>query len=318
MRHILLALLLSGYISAPAIAAPADSHESPPITHVIYITLDGVRWQDVFLNHSYLATFWHKYADTGVMYGAPGSHTTMETGSVPTSLPSYQSQMAGSVQPCKDNECGRIRVETLAETLIHKKHWQKQDVAIFSNWEKIDEAVQHKPGTVYISTGNMPVYDPLTNQPDEVMTKVNREQALEHRNDKDRYDKTTFAQAMHYLTKYQPHFMWISLGDGDEYAHDGKLAQYHQTLRFYDKAIDQLFTTLATLGLAKETMVIITTDHGRANGVNWTSHGVEYPESKRSWAFVTNGDLKPVSIDNNIRHYSTLSVRPTVESAFGI
>lgn len=32
------------------------------IKRVIYLTLDGVRWQDVFLNRSYFSTFWNKHA----------------------------------------------------------------------------------------------------------------------------------------------------------------------------------------------------------------------------------------------------------------
>lgn len=307
-------LLFSCLFPITTFAAETLAQDPIKVDHVIYITLDGTRWQEVFLNHKYLPRFWLRHARQTTFYGKPKTDDKMEVASIPTSLPSYQSQMAGYVQPCDSNECGRIQVETIAENLVHTYGYNKKDVAVFSSWYEIAYAAEHIEGTIFTNSGNMPVADPDTQQADPVMDKINQEQALDHPDGSDRYDKYTFAQALHYLKKYQPKFMWISMQDTDEAAHQGDWNGYVQALNNYDQDIDTLLTTLKRMKLDKSTLVIITTDHGRGNGKNWTTHGPKIPESKQTWAFVINGKLK----FNQDGQYNTLSIRPSIEDALGL
>src|SRR5207248_2963214 len=91
-----------------------SSNASPPInnkiTRVIYVTFDGTRWQDIFLDHSHFKKFWKTYSRDAALYGEPGSNKVIEVASTPISLPSYQSQMTGAIQPCENNNCGRVKV----------------------------------------------------------------------------------------------------------------------------------------------------------------------------------------------------------------
>ncbi len=311
LRLFMIILLLFTFSSS--IANP-----SPKINHVIYVTLDGVRWQDVYLDHSYLKTFWEKHANKMNNYGMPNTASTMAVASVPTSLPSYQSQMSGSIQPCVTNQCGRITVKTLPENLMEKLSLRKQDVAVFSSWYEISYSVEHIFGSVYTNTGNFPVYDPNTQTADDVMYDLNLRQTYDAPGDHERYDKYTFAQAIHYFETYKPRFLWISLNDADEAAHASNLNRYHDAIKFYDYALDEVFSKLKAMHIENETMVIVTTDHGRGNGALWTSHGPGIPGCKQTWAFVMNGNLKPVSQSGGTFNYNTLSVRPTVEAAFDI
>lgn len=287
-----------------------------PIEHVIYLTLDGTRWQDIYLDQFRFPKLWHEYAKQGHFYGLPNSQEKIEVAAIPVSLPSYQSQMAGSVQACNGNECGRIPVETLPEYLLRRFNLQRQDVVVFSSWWEIGLALEHKLGAVLSNIGNAPVQDPVTATVDPIMQALNNEQLLDQPTDeRDRFDPYTFAQALHYFEKYQPRFMWIALTDADKVAHEEDLNAYHHMLSFYDNAIDALFKKLASLNLTAKTMVIITTDHGRADGANWVTHGPEFPESKQTWAFVMNGELQPDPTQAKPHYYSTLSIRPTIIEA---
>jgi hypothetical protein len=315
MLKIYLCCILSFFLSASTFA---NTEPKTNIKHVIYITFDGTRWQDVFNDHSYFQKLWQSYSQQVIFYGAPNSQSTMETATIPVSLPSYHGQMAGSVQPCDGNECGRIQVQTFPENILHTLKLTKKDVVTFSSWPEIGLSVESVMGTTLANTGNQPMIDPITQKPDAVMLNINNQQAADHPDGSDRYDKYTFAQAIHYFEKHQPTFMWISLDDADESAHEKDLLRYHQTLYFYDNALDTLFKTLKKLGVDKNTLVIVTTDHGRGNGDRWDTHGVEFPESKQTWGFVMNGELLPISQDNAGIHYSTLSIRPTIESALGV
>lgn len=308
----ILALFFSSFTFAqePQVLSPKK------IKYVIYITLDGVRWQDFFLYRQYFNIFWNKYANQVNIYGKPGDHNSMTVASVPVSLPSYQSQMTGRVEACRDNNCGRVTIETLPEKLKKELSLQKKDVAIFASWFEIEYAAQHLEGSVFTNTANTPVFDPDTQIADSVMEDLNLQQSADHYPDDDitRFDKYTIAQAMHYFETYLPRFLWISLDDADEAAHGNNRNAYISTLTLYDNFIDNLFTKLHDLDIDKETMVIVTTDHGRGIGPRWSDHGPGDPASNVTWAFVMNGELTPISSHNNITNYSTLSIRPTVES----
>lgn len=311
----LLIILVSLFAFSSSIAAinPHKPHEKK-IKYVIYMTFDGTRWQDIFLDHSHLKTFWEKHANKVNFYGMPNTKKNISVASIPISLPSYQSQMSGAIQPCFGNQCGRITVQTLPESLKEKLHLQQQDVAVFSSWYEVTYSTEHFYGSIYTNTGNFPVYDPNTHTADAVMYDLNMQQTNDTPGESTRFDKYTFAQAMHYFETYKPRFLWISLNESDEAAHEGNLQAYHKALEFYDHALDEVFTKLKMMNIEDETMLIVTTDHGRGNGPLWTSHGPGILASKQTWAFVMNGELKPVSQSRDILNYSTLSIRPTVEA----
>src|SRR3990167_7016960 len=257
MLRLLGSFFLYCFLSSLAFAIVPQKLNAHKITRVIYITFDGTRWQDVFNEHPYFPKLWNDYAKYLNFYGAPNSNTTMETASIPVSLPSYQAQMAGFVQPCAGNECGRISVETVAEGIVHRLGVSKKEVAIFASWSGIGFASESILDTTYTNAGNVSVVDPDTQQADPVMTDLNQKQILDHIGP-DRFDKYTFPQALHYLEKYQPRFLWISFNDADDLAHEGDLQGYHHILQFYDNALDTLFITLKKLHLDQETMVIVT------------------------------------------------------------
>lgn len=304
-------VLLAALLPATVIAQPL-AHSK--IKHVIYITLDGTRWQDVLIDKR-MPILWNKYSDAGKWYGVPDGNTKIEVASVPISLPSYQSQMSGYVQPCNDNDCGRINVQTMPERLLKEFNFKKKEVATFSSWTYIAQALESVAGYTYSNTGNLPVYDPDTNIADAEMARLNALQVQDHPEYGDRFDKYTFAQAIHYFEVYQPKFLWIALTEADEAAHNNDLPAYQKIFSLYDEQIDKLLTKIKAMHVADDTMVIVTTDHGRGNGKNWTSHGPHLPSSKRTWAFVYNGDLAPIGQDGKFLRYSTTSIRPTIEGA---
>lgn len=304
------------FIAAHSWAAPVQGGKK--INHVVLITLDGVRWQDFYQARNNFPYIWLKYAKDLTFYGMPESDATMETASVPVSLPSYQSMSTGTVQPCTNNECSRVKTETFPEALVRKLKLDKKDVATFSSWGIMQSAVESVEGTTYTSLGNIPVVDPDTNLPDNVMVELNAIQKFDDAGGGDRLDPYTLSQALHYFQVYKPRFMWISLAVSDTAAHMGDIGLYGALLRYYDESFNRLFELLKAEGIDQETMVIVTTDHGRGDGVNWTSHGPAFPESKRTWAFVYHGELKPISINENVKHYNTLSIRPTIEEALGL
>ena len=298
MRYCLAFLCL--FVTTLALAAPAYDR-------VIYVTLDGTRYEDSLIQHPDFKALREKYAAQLKVYGLKKE---MQVASVPTSLPSYESQMAGEIQECYNNECPRIAVETIPEELLVRLRLPPHKLAVFASWSAIDNAWQHIPGAVYSNTGVTDATDPLTGLADAFMVKVNALQKIHLYDKNNRYDRYTWQLAWHYFKKYQPTFLWIALQDSDEEAHQDHRKAYNNALSFFAKSLDTLFSELAKEP-NKRTLVIVTTDHGRGKGKNWIKHGIDYTHSRYTWALVLNGELMP---DQN-GQYSTLSIRPTVIEA---
>ena len=119
--------------------------------------------------------------------------------------------------------------------------------------------------------------------------------------------------ALRYLKTTQPRFLFISLNDADEWGHQGNYSEYIKTLAQYDDWISELSTTLETMGdYGKETTLIVTTDHGRGDGSNWTNHGTSAPESKYIWLYAGGPKLKNIPTPKTT--YAHNDIRPTIQA----
>jgi len=82
--------------------------------------------------------------------------------------------------------------------------------------------------------------------------------------------------ALAYLQKKHPRVLYISYGETDDFAHDGRYDHYLHAAHSTDKFIADLWTFCQADPVYKnKTTFVITTDHGRGDLVKkeWTSHG---------------------------------------------
>ena len=102
----------------------------------------------------------------------------------------------------------------------------------------------------------------------------------------DRLDGLTYAIAKEYLQTYKPKIT-LSLGEMDEWAHSGKYDFYLDAIKKADHILGDLWNTLQSMPFYKDnTFLIITTDHGRGNGIEWTSHNNKIVGSNETWMAV--------------------------------
>jgi len=89
-----------------------------------------------------------------------------------------------------------------------------------------------------------------------------------------RLDSFTYRYAKDYLLTVKPKVMSISLGETDDFAHDGHYDSYLSSAHQTDKFIADLWQTLqSTPGYKNNTVLMITTDHGRgSNSDDWQHH----------------------------------------------
>lgn len=245
---------------------------------VIFVTLDGVRRED-FVDTT---TFQRLHAE-------PGRVVTHFAVATPTliSLPAYQSIFEGQLTACRSNNCARVSNETVLELIARKAKLKPEQVAVFASWKPIELAVARDPSAIYIDAGSKADDGPAPPW------------------ERARYDHATWIRAMQYWAEKRPRFLYISLNDADEWAHLGQREKYLAALKRYDAWLGNLLAT------EKEAVVIVTTDHGRGEGENWTEHGSRHPNAKAIWLWE-----RGLPADIAIRTH--LDLRPAFEKLFGL
>ncbi|HTJ82697.1 MAG TPA: sulfatase-like hydrolase/transferase, partial [Polyangiaceae bacterium] len=129
-----------------------------------------------------------------------------------------------------------------------------------------------------------------------------------------RSDVHTRAIALAYFERTTPAFMFVSLGDTDEHAHDGDYAGYVEALRGADRFVGDLVGLSASLG--RPTVVLVTADHGRAD--DFRDHGRDHPESARSFLIAAGAGIPARGWVSSPEPRHLADVAPTIAALAGV
>ncbi|TMO02101.1 alkaline phosphatase family protein [Pseudoalteromonas sp. S558] len=283
--------------------------------NVVLVTLDGVRWQEVFngadknlINNTDFVKepeqlntqFWAKtvnerqqllmpfltqvVAKQGVIIGDRANGSTMSV-SNPWyfSYPGYNEILTGEVdENINSNDKVLNPNKTILERLDKLPEF-KNSTALFGSWDVFPYIVNNKRSDVYVNAGFMPVAEDLfADAP--LLNALQKEIPSPWHNV--RLDSFTYRFAKAYMLAKTPKLLVISLGETDDFAHDGHYDQYLRSARQSDAFIKDLWATIqTTAGYKNNTTLIITTDHGRgSNADDWQHHS-----SKRALAKSAQG-----------------------------
>lgn len=294
----------SGRVIAEAQQVPAAVAEPRAAPDpVVLVVLDGVRWQEIFggttsQDAATLTPNLHRLAkDRGAAIG--GSTRSMMQASGPNfvSLPSYREIFSGrSGTDCTENDCERIARPTIVDELRARG----RSAAVFSSWEKIDLAAASRTEGVVISAGRGG--EPGNPWPG----------AGDFRR-----DRATATLALRHLEDAEPDFLFLGLGETDEYAHHGDYPSYVGAIAMADQVIGDLLASLERMGeRGKRTHVFVTTDHGRAHG--FREHGGRYPESSRVWLVASGPRVTARGDVETSRDVRLRDIAPTLRLIAGL
>ncbi len=328
--------------SLPATKAGRDVVDTEPASDssrtVVLVALDGVRWQDVFEGvDGALADRYHVPAEErldathllpnlsrlmttdGAAVGAPGAGAPMEaSGPNFVSLPGYMELLTGrSDSGCTSNDCSRVPFSTVAEDVVRDG---LGTAAIITSWEEIDRAAAAYPGHVLATTGRHGgagraafLADPAISH----LMDLGARASAEPGHDDFRPDVYTAAIARVFLASAKPAFLFVGLGETDEYGHRDDYRGYLRALREADTEIGYLDETVSWLNATGHPATLfVTTDHGRSNA--FTSHGREYPESARVWLVASGAGIEARGRVTSFRRRHLSDVSQTIRSVIGI
>lgn len=260
------------------------SDNAPTPFNVVLVTLDGVRWQELFAGSDPLhdrepralfKNFHDKVAPRGALYGdlREGSEMVVTT-TANASLPGYMSILAERPHGCLTNFCERIKVPTMVDRMRDELSLPQDKVQVVAAWPRLKNAVSSRDDVARVLAGTFRQEDEATHP----------ERAL--LSDALQTDRGAVLEGFRRL-KGKPRFLMLSLLDSDRFGHFNDYPKYAASLAAYDALLVELVARLdAAHEFGANTALVITTDHGRGLWDQWGEHGPQTPSSRNVWAFV--------------------------------
>lgn len=292
--------------------------------NVVIITLDGMRWQEVFngvdevlmndsvFNHDregikdkfwattpedrrvkLLPFIWSKIAREGQLYGNRKYDNKMDVSNrYWFSYPGYNEIFTGYPDTAVNtNDKVYNKNENVLEFLNKQKSFAGK-VAAFTSWDVFPFILNEPRSGVYVNAD----VDTLTfNNP--ALKLINDMQFLTTKPIGVRPDIITYMAAREYLKAYKPRVLYIGFDETDDYAHAGMYDQYIGSAFSQDAMIADLWKILQSIPQYKnKTTLIITCDHGRGDKKksDWRHHGQKIEDAHETWLAVMGPDTKPM------------------------
>jgi hypothetical protein len=335
--------------------------------NIIPITLDGMRWQEVFQGvdnrffdqdeyisyHNTHQEFKDKYwreseqerreilfpflwktvAKQGQIYGnrTKGSKADI-TNFYHFSYPGYNEILTGFADPeIGSNDKVLNQNWTFLEWLEHQKEY-KGKTAAFASWDVFPYIIHRQRSGVYMNTG-FDQMDILLDNP--LIKELNQLQLdIPIPWDTVRFDAYTYHFAFEYLKAKRPKALYISLGETDDFAHDGEYDRYINSAKKSDEFISRIWHWVQNDPDYKDkTTLLITTDHGRGYvGLEqWKSHGlfnsinedsttqvVDMTGDTEIWIAVIGPDTPPTGEMQNIADVKQSQIAKTLVKFLGL
>jgi hypothetical protein len=311
-------------------------------TNLIVITLDGLRWQDLFngvdtsiANNKKFNegdslgiynTFYKKplmpfitniMVENGQVWG---NRNVNCLGTVANpywfSYPGYSELWCGFVDTnINSNKYKPNPNYTLLEFLQKQKSYKNKIVA-FGAWDAFDRILNEK-------RANFPIfnaYDKYINKKSkyaDLLNKLNNE-SVKTWGEEECLDVFTHHMAYDYLTTQLPKVMYIAYGETDEWAHSGKYKSYLTAAQQTNQWIAEIWQFVQTHQQYKQnTILLITTDHGRGLGNEWTGHDKSVPHSNETWFAIMGKGVTPNGFIKN-KVYQQKQLAQTLANLLGL
>ncbi|MDZ4714075.1 MAG: phosphoglyceromutase [Cytophagales bacterium] len=311
-------LLIAGWLFVGATCA------QPPLKtgNVILVTLDGMRWQEVFggadsalmkqqkfLKDEHLAEkywrsdpaagraalfpfLWSTVATQGQVHGNRnvGSKVNV-TNQLWFSYPGYNEILTGSADD------GRITSNDKKENpnvtvleFIHDQPGFKGRVAAFTSWDVFAWIINRSRSGIYVSAGLEKPSGPVLTQREELLNQMLA--TTPNPLGDVRLDAFTFYYGMEYMKSKKPRVVYFAFDETDDFAHMGEYAGYLNSAHAADGFLSELWNYVQSDPFyANKTTLLITVDHGRGtSATEWKSHGKKIANADEIWFAVIGPD----------------------------
>ena len=290
----------------------------PAPRHVVLVTIDGLRWQEVFrgADEAYfdkakggvsegaaaelrrefsadtaearrerlLPFFWRTVVPQGQAFGNRdrGSNVSVANAAW-RSYPGYTELLCGWPDPAITTNAQVPNPNVTVLEWLDARPAFRGRVAASAAWRTFGAILN-------IERSKLPLF--LTRQrsaPGSVSPRIAElEQWMEELppiTPEEHFDAFAYHAAVEMFDTRRPRVFLLALGEPDEWAHARRYDRYLESIRRCDRFIQQLWEKLQALPEYRGTTTfLLTPDHGRgATPDDWTSHGEKVPHSDETW-----------------------------------
>jgi hypothetical protein len=344
-QAVMRAWLITVVLAVAAVSAQPGRPQNPA-RNVVVITIDGLRWQEMFggADREYfkkeksgepgpaekrfwretrderraalMPFMWSTIATKGQIFGDPsrGSRAHVTNG-LWFSYPGYNEMFSGAADPRVDsNDKVPNPNVTVLEWLNTRPGFQGR-VAAFGSWDVL-------PFILNVARSHLPVGSGFTPVP---RPKTDRERAINQLAedlppywDYGPFDAPIVYAALECLRTDKPRVLYIMLGEGDEWAHAGRYDLYLDAAFRADRFIRRVWETLQSMPeYANQTTLLVTTDHGRgATTTDWTDHGRKVPAAESTWMAALGPSVPPLGVRESVT-VTTSQLAATIAGVVG-
>jgi hypothetical protein len=325
-RFLRLSLLVFAGLAENGVSRGARPLDPPLKTkHVVFVMTDGLRWEEVFRGAERLlmsktpggvkdgnfqplkrefdrptaegrreALFpflWKTVARQGQLFGNQDKGSAVRvTNGKNFSYPGYAETLCGFADPWADSNAKRPNPnQTVLEWLYRKPRFEGK-IAAFGAWDVFPYIFNRERCGFYINAGYEPMLEGDITPQVELLNDLKNE--IPRHWPGEPFDALTFHTAREYFRLHEPRVFYLSLGESDEWAHEGRYDEYLWSAHRIDGYVENLWRLLQSNPRYRDqTTLIYSPDHGRGHGpLGWKSHSDKHPGSENIWIAVLGPD----------------------------
>lgn len=320
--------------------------QKPDAPKVILITLDGLRWQELFTgadpllatNKEYVGDtthlkqrfwrntpqqrrealfpfIWGDVSKMGQIHGNRKLGSKMDlTNTMWFSYPGYNEILTGKADDIRITSNDKIpNPNTTFLELANNDPRYKGKVAAFGSWDVFPYIINEERSGVPVNAGfEIAVGNKLTERErflNELQPRVPSPWSTV------RLDAFTHHYALEYIKKNHPELVYIAYGETDDFAHEGDYEAYLKAAHNTDGLIRELWNlTQKDPFYKKNTVFLISTDHGRGTKPldTWKSHGSDIEGAGQVWLVTFGKGVKPIGEMKTQEQLYSSQIAPTI------
>lgn len=310
------------------LAGSLNAFSQQATENVIIITLDGMRWQEVFTGadsalikdkkyvedvvglrsrfwheqpavrrEKLMPFFWSTLVKEGLILGNRTYGNKVNCSNYMWfSYPGYNEILSGFAddERIKSNDKFNNPNETVLE-FLNKQTKYKGKVAAFGSWDVFPFIINEERSKVPVNAGFESALDKNLSDREKFLNQLQVE--IPSPWGGVRLDAFTHHYALEYMKKYKPRVVYIAYGETDDFAHNGKYDAYLKSAYQTDQFIKNIWEWVQSQPQYKnKTTILITTDHGRGTIPvdEWRSHGTKIKGADEIWFAAIGAGVGPV------------------------
>jgi len=259
---------------------------------------------------------WSLVAVKGQIFGddSAGSRAGVTNG-LWFSYPGYSEMFAGFADARIDSNNKIPNPNVTVLEWLNKRPGFADRVAAFGSWDVLPSILNVERSGIPVGAGWQPVPRPETDR-DRAVNQLAAD--LPRYWEYGPFDAPIVYAALESLRAQRPRVLYVMLGEGDEWAHEGKYDLYLDATKRADAFIQRIWDAAQSMdGYAGRTSLILTTDHGRGDTLkDWSDHGRDVPAAERTWIAVMGPAVPALGVRKDLR-VSTSQIAATIAALVG-